>query len=195
MLVDASNWKLIEIAYIISKLLCHSVRGLEVYLLVWLIQQLLSVIMDQDSLHLYANAILGTTWRHLIFMWVTGVQFKMTIFRGKEVVSSLYSFLWWKKLFRRPPAYFSLSFIVKDQITWSFLNQWLERDLHDWLSHMGMEEILEAQSPWPFMTVSKIVWVGYFLIIKLKGSVCLTNDFFFYHRDGLANRKYFKIHS
>ena len=49
--------------------------------------------------------------------------FKMTISRGRgEVVPCLCSFLGWKKLFRSPPADFSLSFIIKDWVTSSFLN-------------------------------------------------------------------------
>lgn len=128
MLVAASNWILIEIAYIISKLLCHIARGLEVYLLVWPIQQLLSVIMDPDSIHLFTNAIWGAIWRHPISMWVTGVQFKMTISRGKEVVSSLCSFLWWKKLFSEVHQLISLWALLSriGSYDYSFINDWKE---------------------------------------------------------------------
>lgn len=172
MLVAASSWILIEIAYIISKWLCHIARGLEVYLLVWPIQQLLKCHHGPRFHPSICKYHLGGNLKasHIHVSYRYSIQ-NDSIQRKRGCLVLVFLLMMEETFFRSPPADFSLSFIVKDWIIWPFLHQWLERDLHDWLSHMGMEEILEAQLLWPFiMTVSKIrlSWQFFFFFIKLK---------------------------
>lgn len=70
-----------------------------------------------------------------LYSGISGVQFKNdNIQRKMRGCVFLTFFLWMEEtFFRSPPADFSLSILDKDWNTCPFVNQWLERDLCDWL--------------------------------------------------------------
>lgn len=155
---------------------------------------LLGVIMDPDSIPLYADFIFrlrqpegsSYTYDFRCSIQNDSIQrgcFLVFLLRMKETI------------FRSPPADFSLSIVGKDGNTCLFLNQWLARDLHDWLrlvirgwrTYWRLNQCDHLQ--WPLVKYMELA-----VLFLTKRCVCLTNGCFS-HEDGLANGECFKIHS